>query len=98
MISVTAKEIEGMIEHWLSTPVNGYLGSGYGQDIKALLQLPHSSTAADQFIRKLVVDIPLLASMPPDQIAIYAAPSGIDRLDIVLEVAGSSFNIGSRDK
>lgn len=97
MLKVTGKELEGMIEHWLSTPINGYLGGGYGQDIKALLQMPHSDTAADQFIRKMVVDIPVLGSLPPSSIAIYGVPSGADRVDMVLEVAGRSFDLGGRD-
>lgn len=98
MIEVTVKELEGMIEHWLSTPVDGYLGSSYGQDIKALLQLPHSDTAADRFVRKLVKDIPLLSAMSPEQISVYSIPSGVDRLDLVLEVAGTTYNLGNRER
>lgn len=96
MIDVTSKELEGMIEHWLSTPANKYLGSSYGNNIKSLLQSPQSDIAADQIIRKLVADIPLLSSMPSDQIAIYGVPSGVDRVDLVLEIAGASFNLGSK--
>lgn len=97
MLKITGKELEGMIEHWLSTPVNGYLGADYGQDIKALLQLPHSDTAADQFIRKMVSDIPVLSAFPTDAIAIYGVPDGIDRVLLVLEVSGRTYDLGVRD-
>ncbi len=96
MIELNAKELEGMIEHWLSIPVNGYLGSDYGQDANSLLQLPHSDNAADQYIRKMVKDIPLLSALPPEDISIYSVPSGIDRVDLVLEVAGRAYDLGAR--
>ena len=98
MIDVTAKELEGMVEHWLSTPVNKYLGSSYGHDIKSLLQQPHSGVAADQLIRKLVSDIPLLSVMPADKIAIYATPVGADKTELVLDIAGSSFSLANRGR
>jgi len=35
---ITPDDIVGMVRHWLSTPVEAYLGSGYGSDVRALLQ------------------------------------------------------------
>jgi hypothetical protein len=71
------------------TPVNGYLGSGYyGQDIKAMLQQPLSAGAADGVVDKLHEDIAVLDALPPNSTNIYQVDNGIDRLDLVLEVAG----------
>jgi len=93
MIKITGTELEAMVEHWLNTPVHGYLGSGYGQDIKALLQKPHSDREANALLRKLKADLVLLTSLPPDQINLYGTPDGIDRYQIVLEVSGRTFNL-----
>ncbi len=53
MATITGNEIQGMVGHWLKTPVNGYLGSDYGQDVKALLQQPQTDGAPDAFLQKL---------------------------------------------
>lgn len=57
-------DIERMVRHWLSTPPNGYLGSSYGCDLKAMLQLPNSESLGDSFITKMMEDIPPLAALP----------------------------------
>lgn len=93
MIKITGPELEAMVEHWLNTPVNGYMGSGYGQDIKALLQKPHSDREANALIRKLKADLAILASLSADSINIYGTPAGVDTYHIVLEVAGRRFNL-----
>lgn len=93
MSKVTGTEIQKMVSHWLQVPVNGYLGSGYGQDTKALLQLPQASGEADAYIAKLRDDVPVLSVLPTNAVNLYGASSGVDRLDIVLEVAGTAFEL-----
>jgi len=93
MIKITGPELEAMVEHWLKTPVCGYLGSGYGQDIRALLQKPQSDREANALIRKLKADLLILTSLPPDAINLYGTPDGVDSYRIVLEVAGRRFNL-----
>lgn len=97
MKKITGEELEGMVEHWLSTPVNGYLGSGYGQDAKSLLQRPHSDSSADEFMRKMREDIIITTALPSDAVSLYGKPSGVDRLDIILEVAGRAFELPGSD-
>lgn len=94
MASITGTEIVGMVRHWLSTPIGGYLGSDYGSDTKALLQNPHNVVLADKFLAKLRRDVPVLAALPSSSVNLYASPSGIDRMDIVLEVAGVAIILG----
>ena len=93
MKTITGTEISEMVDHWLHTPVNGYLGSDYGQDAKSLLQRPHMEGAANGFLRKLREDVPVLDALPADAVALYGQPSGVDRLDIVLEVSGRTYNL-----
>lgn len=93
MKTITGTEISEMVDHWLHTPVNGYLGSDYGQDAKSLLQRPHMEGAANGFLRKLREDVPVLDALSADAVALYGQPSGVDRLDIVLEVSGRTYNL-----
>ena len=93
MKTITGAEISGMLEHWLNTPTNGYLGSEYGQDIRSLLQRPSADGAAGEFLAKMAEDIPVLTALPSDSVQMYGLPSGVDRLDIVLEVAGRTYNL-----
>lgn len=93
MSKITGTDIQNMISHWLKAPTFGYLGSDYGQDTKALLQRPQTSAEADEYIAKLRNDVQVLDTLPDGSINLYGVHSGPDRLDIVLEVAGTAFTI-----
>lgn len=93
MATITGTDIIGMVRHWLGTPTGSYLGSDYGSDAKSLLQNPQNAGLADRFVAKLKKDIPVLSSMPPGSVSLYAVPSGTDRLDIVIDIAGVSIVI-----
>lgn len=94
MTAITGRDVQDMIGHWLRSPVEGYLGSSYGQDAKAILQTPQSSGEADRFIAKLREDVPVVDALPAGAINLYGFASEADKLNIVLEVAGRSFDIG----
>jgi len=93
MATITGNDIHGMVRHWLNTPVGGYLGSDYGQDVKALLQRPHADGSANSFLEKMRADVPVLAAMPAGMLNLYGVPSAPDRLDLVVEVAGQVIDI-----
>lgn len=95
MSEITGQDLHGMIRHWLEVPVEGYHGSDYGQDLKALLQNPQAAGQADEYLAKLRKDIPILQLMPAGSINLYGVQTPPDRLDLVLEVAGTTFNIPS---
>ena len=91
---ITGKDVQNMVRHWLKTPLNGYLGSDYGQDAKALLQLPMADTASvDAFLQKLRTDIAILLSVPADSLNVYAVDKDIDKKEIVIEVAGQAISL-----
>jgi len=94
MAEITGHDVQDMIGHWLKTPVEGYLGSSYGQDAKAMLQNPLSADLADQFIGKLRDDVEVIDALPPAATNLYGMASGVDKLNIVLEVAGQAFQVG----
>lgn len=93
MTKITGKDVSGMVQHWLETPTNGYLGSRYGQDTKSLLQLPQADQSADEYIAKLKSDVEVLQTIPANSINLYSVQSIPDRLDIILEVSGATFTI-----
>lgn len=92
MDTITGDDIQAMISHWLNTPTNGYLGSDYGSDLKALLQRAQSDPRlANYFIAKLRREVPVLALLPAHQVGLYAVPEGLDRLRLTLEVAARTY-------
>lgn len=94
MVRITPTDIQDMGRHWLNTPVGGYLGSDYGQDAKALLQRPHMDAAADAFLAKLRRDVPVLQLLPSGAVNLYGVHSAPDRLELVVDIAGQSLEVG----
>lgn len=95
MKTISGTEINAMVEHWLRTPAGSYLGSDYGQNGNDLLQRPMFEGAANAFIRKMREDIPILEALPADAVTIYGRQIDIDKVEIVLEVAGRTYNLSS---
>jgi len=93
MATITGSDIQDMVRHWLNTPVDGYLGSDYGQDLKALLQLPQSDGAPDALLQKLRDDVPVLQALPRGSVNLYGVQSPPDRLDLAIEVAGRMIEV-----
>jgi hypothetical protein len=94
MTKVTGKDIQDMVgEHWLRSPVNGYLGSSYGSDTKALLQRPEADGSADAYLNKLRLDVPVIQALPPGSANLFAVTEYPDKMKIVIEIAGTAFDI-----
>lgn len=86
---LNATDLAEMTTHWLGCPVGGYLGSGYGSDIKDLLQRPLSAGLANRALAKLREDIPVIGALPSDALNIYAQREGSERLNIAFDINGS---------
>ena len=59
------QDLNGMIDHWISTPENGYIGSSYGFR-KKLLEItttPQSQENTKIIEDKLKLDIPIFATV-----------------------------------
>lgn len=93
MATITGKDIHEMVRHWLNTPVEGYLGSGYGQDAKALLQLAQSSGRPEAFLAKMRQDIPALQMLPPGSLNLYAVRTPPDKVELFIDVAGAAIQV-----
>jgi len=90
---ITGLDIQKQVRHWLKTPINGYLGSSYGQDTKALLQRPMSAGIADDYLAKLKRDVPILGMLPADSVNIYGRVRGNEAMDLMIEVAGQGIAV-----
>jgi hypothetical protein len=95
MAQITGDDIQAMVSHWLEVPENGYLGSSYGSNIRALLQRPQVGDRryVDAFLDKLRTDVPVLQALPAGAVSLYAEPKGPDQLHIVLDVAGRTYDL-----
>ncbi|UNK06461.1 hypothetical protein MN210_08180 [Psychrobacter raelei] len=83
---ITAEHIRQMIIHWLDTPPNGYFAQGYGADAKAMLLKELSADTADDFLRKLRRDIPIIDTLDEEQLSISVETVGFDRINVVLSI------------
>lgn len=82
-----------MVQHWLRCPPNGYLGSGYGSDVKSLLQTPMAAGLADDLIAKCREDVPLLRAAPDGTVNVYAFDEAMDRKVVRFEVGGELVDV-----
>lgn len=94
---ITPDDIVGMVRHWLTTPVEGYLGSPYGSDVRALLQRPQGDSAAlADFVAKMRRDLPVLSVLPEGAVSVSLVPRGVDGLELNVDVAGRLIRIGGQ--
>lgn len=90
---ITGELVQAMIRHWLSTPPNGYLGSGYGSDVMSLLQTAMLTMSADSFLAKMREDLPVIGALPSGAINLYFEDRGNDSKVLFVEVMGSLVSI-----
>ncbi len=88
-------ELQDMVRHWLSVPPNGYLGSGYGTDVMALLQNPMAAGVGDAFIRKMRQDLPIIGALPPDVVNAWFEDKGNDTKLLHIDVLDSRVSINN---
>lgn len=82
-----------MVKHWLSCPVGTYVGSSYGNPVNDALQSSITSSAADLLVTKLKTDLPILNDLSDGSINIYEYSLVSDRKQIILDIAGTEFEV-----
>ena len=90
---VNSSFLLNQVKHWLATPTNSYLGSGYGIDLKAYLHRPMNTFDGDAIIDKLRRDIPALGELPRDIINLYFENAGIDGKKLHLTIGQNRLGI-----
>ena len=94
-VEFTASDVIEMIKHWLATPINNYIGSDYGSDVKSLLFQPLNTIVVNEFLEKLKSDIPLISVF--DNVNLVSVPIAHDKLSIFLLVDSVTIDIGEVD-
>lgn len=94
---ITSENIKAMIDHWLSTPVNGYFGQSYGCNVRDQLLKNLSSFSADRFIEKMKADIPVLGELDSSQLSIVSQQSGFENVYIYIKLGNILIEVGSNN-
>lgn len=93
-MAIEINDIVNMIEHWLDTPPNGYFSQGYGADVRSLLLKELSADNADNLLKKLRLDIPLLNRLSDSQLNVTTAEADFDKLFVYLNVGNLNIELG----
>ncbi|MDD5273280.1 MAG: hypothetical protein PHU14_11225 [Methylovulum sp.] len=92
---ITSDDLNGMIEYWLATPQHSRLGSDFGNNASELIGDPNNAGIADDFVKKMLADLPILQLLPPGVVSVYAVPRDFDGVDLFVDVNGQLFQIQS---
>ena len=65
-----ADDIKRMIEHWLATPPNGYVGVTYGRNPKELRNRPMDDDTADTLLQWMREDMPILKQLSDNDLSV----------------------------
>lgn len=71
-------DVKRMIEHWLNTPPNGYVGVTYGRNLTEFLFHPMDEDRADILLSWLKEDIPVLKNVSENNLMVVSENIGID--------------------
>lgn len=85
-MAIDTRFIFNQIVHWVHTLPNTYLGSDYGADLRQYLHKPMSSFQADEIIKKMKQDIPILQTLPENAINILVTDVQDDTKEILIQV------------
>lgn len=83
-----AEDIKRMIEHWLATPPNGYIGVNYGRELHELLFKPMTDESADKLLEWMKADMPILKQLGDSDLKVVSE-------DITFEKKRFFIQIGS---
>ncbi|WP_111857841.1 hypothetical protein [Acinetobacter sp. CFCC 10889] len=78
--------IKKMIEHWLNTPPNGYIGVDYGRNLFEILLKPMSVDSADLILKWIKEDIPLLRGLNDDELMVMNEDQGFDKKVFYIQI------------
>ena len=65
-------DIKRMLEHWIATPPNGYIGVSYARNPKELLHRPLDEDSANTFLEWMREDIPILKQLSDNDLSIVS--------------------------
>lgn len=91
---IDTQKIVNMINHWLATPVNGYFSQSYGSNVKEQLLKNLSAFSADNFLKKLKTDIPILSQLDSEQLGIVTQMPDFENVYVYIQLGKVFIEVG----
>ena len=79
-------DIKSMIEHWMATPPNGYIGVSYGRQLRELLYKPMTEDSANILLEWMREDMPILKQLGDSQLMVVEQSRGYDAKDFFIQL------------
>lgn len=80
------EDIKRMIEHWLGTPPNGYVGVSYGRELTQLLFKPMTEDSANTLMEWMKADIPILKQLSDADFRVVSQTIGYDKKRFFIQI------------
>ena len=92
---ISPYDVQRMVRHWLNTPLNGYLGDDFGNNLPDYLQSPQAANSANEILRKMYSDLPVLLLLPSGAISVQSStdPQISDRINVSVTVFGEVITV-----
>lgn len=81
-----ARDIKRIIEHWLATEPNSYIGVSYGRNLSELLFGPLNEDKADTLLTWLREDIPVLNQVVDGELQVVSEVIGLDQRKFYIKI------------
>ena len=92
---ISTAHIVAMIEHWLSTPPNSYLGSSYGAPLNELVLNRLSAPIGNAFIAKMKTDLPVLNQLSANELSLWSTTQGHETRIIYLKLGEVNIDLNA---
>lgn len=79
-------DIQRMIEHWLHTKPNGYIGVSYGRELQALLFKPMTDDSANTLLEWMKADMPILKQLSDANLSVVSQDLGFDKKQFFIQI------------
>ena len=92
---ISPYDVQRMVRHWLNTPLNGYLGDDFGNNLPDYLQSPNTANGSSEIMRKMYSDLPVLQLLPSGSISVqsFSDPQISDRMNVLVTVFGEVITV-----
>lgn len=80
------RDIKRIIEHWLATKPNSYIGVSYARNLSELLFGPLDEDKADTLLTWLREDIPVLNQVVDDELQVVSEVVGLDKRKFYIKI------------
>lgn len=81
-----------MVQHWLTTPVDSILGTGYGNNLPDYLHRPLGEMRLGEWVDKMYRDLPVLGFLPEEAVQVSFDSNGLEISRVTVAVLSVPLN------